>query len=138
MRQHRIILVEDYKLLQAAYKALLEPEFEVVSVLDDANRLLPHVSETQPDIVILNVSLPGKSGFEAARELREYFPDVKIIFLTTNPAAEYVREAFDLGASGYVLKVFAVADLPVAVRDVLGGKRFTSPSLAGAEPELEE
>ena len=135
MHRSRIILVEDHKPSQAAYNALLEPEFQVVGVLDDASRLLPHVSDTQPAIVILDVSLPGKSGFEAARELRQYFPHVFIIFLTTNPAPEYVEEAFALGASAYVLKVFAVADLPAAVRSVLSGRRFTSPFLLRDDTE---
>jgi DNA-binding NarL/FixJ family response regulator len=80
MGRSRVILVEDHKPSQAAYTALLEPEFEVVGVFDDASRLLPHVSDTQPDIVILNVSLPGKSGLQAERELRQYFPNAYIIF----------------------------------------------------------
>jgi DNA-binding NarL/FixJ family response regulator len=87
--------------------------------------------------VILDVSLPGKSGFEVARELRQYFPRVFIIFLTTNPAPEYVEEAFALGASAYVLKVFAVADLPAAVRSVLSGRRFTSPFLLRDDAECQ-
>lgn len=129
-----MILVEDNKPSQAAYVDLLEPEFEVVAVLDDANRLLPQVSDTQPDIVILDISLPGKNGFQAARELRQYFPHVHIVFLTTNPASEYIQEAFALGASAYVFKVFAVSDLPAAVRAALSGARFISPSLSSDEP----
>ena len=124
MHRSRIILVEDHKPSQAAYNAFLEPEFEIVGVLDNASRHRPHVSDTQPDLVILDVSLLGKSGFEAAYESRQYFPHVFIIFLTTNPAPEYVEEAFALGASAYVLKVFAVADLPAAVRSVLSGRRL--------------
>jgi DNA-binding NarL/FixJ family response regulator len=130
MERSRVILVEDHKPSQTAYTALLEPEFEVVGVLADASRLLPHVSETQPNIVILDIALPGKSGFQAARELREYFPHVNIIFLTTNQSPEYVQEAFALGASAYVLKVSAVSDLPAAIRAALIGQRFISPGLS--------
>jgi len=126
--------VEDDRPSQAAYAALLEPEFEVLAVLADAFRLLPHVADMQPDVVILDVSLPGKSSFQAARELREYFPHVRIIFLTTNPAPEYVQEAFAIGVFGYVLKVSAVADLPAAIRAALSGKQFASPLLSKDDP----
>lgn len=129
MAHPKVIVVEDYKPLQTTYKALLDPEFEVVGVLDDASRLLSQITETQAEIVVLDVSLPGKRGFQVAREIRELFPHVHLIFLTTHPSLEYIREALAIGASGYVSKVYATPDLPAAVRAALAGKQFISPSL---------
>jgi two-component system, NarL family, invasion response regulator UvrY len=129
----RIILVEDYEPLQAIYKSLVEPEFEVVSILSDASRLLPQMSQTEAEIVLLDVSLSGKRGFEAAREIREYFPRAKIIFLTAEPSPEYVREALAMGASGYVSKISATADLVKAILAALDGKVFISPMLSRGE-----
>ena len=110
MAAARIILIEDSEPFRDRCKELLEPEFEVVGAFSDASRLLTRVSETQAQIVILDISLPGKGGIQAARELHEYFPEIKFIFLTGEPSSEYVTEALALGASGYVSKIFATED----------------------------
>lgn len=133
MAAPRIVLVEDYEPLRSVYRALLEPELEVVAVLGDAVRLLAQVSEVQAEVVILDISLAGKSGFQAARELHEYFPEVKLIFLTAEPSSDYIKEAFAIGASGYVSKISAPEDLLAAVRAALAGERFVSRSLSANE-----
>ncbi len=129
MKRTRIILADDHTLLMDAVKSLLEPEYEVVGTFPDGEALTAAAKDLAPDIVILDVCMPIVNGLTACARLRELMPKVKMIFLTMNQDAETAGEAFRSGAHAYVLKTSAASELKAAIREVLRGGYFATPSL---------
>lgn len=125
----RIVLVDDHRVLLDALKSLVEPEFEVVGMFDNCQDLLRGVTELRPDIVVLDIGMPGISGLSAGEHLKKLLPKTKLIFLTADEDIETAAEAFQIGASGYVLKVSAGTELIKAIREVIRGGFFASPVL---------
>jgi DNA-binding NarL/FixJ family response regulator len=125
----RIILVDDHRILLDAIKNLIEPEFQVVGTFEDCQTLLEEAPELRPDVIVLDIGMPGIDGITAGGELKKLLPKTKLIFLTTYDDMEMAADAFRLGASGYVLKSSAAADLVNAVREVLRGGYYASPIL---------
>lgn len=122
----RVLLVDDHPLVLDSLRQLIEPNFTIVGSVHDANELLDRAKELNPDVVLLDASLPGMSGFEAARRLRTILPSVKIIMVTMLAEAISVSEAFKAGASGYVLKQSAPDELYEAIESVMMNKNFVS------------
>ncbi len=122
----RVLLVDDHPLVLDSLRQLIEPNFTIVGSVHDANELLDRAKELNPDVVLLDASLPGMSGFEAARRLRTILPSVKIIMVTMLAEAIAVSEAFKAGASGYVLKQSAPDELYEAIESVMMNKNFVS------------
>jgi len=116
-------------MLVDAIKNLLEPEYEVVGTCHDGDALLAAALASSPDLVILDVGMPKLNGLIAAARLKKALPKTKLIFLTMNQDAETAGEAFRAGASGYVLKTSAASELVTAIREVLRGGYFATPSL---------
>jgi DNA-binding NarL/FixJ family response regulator len=110
-------------------KQLLEPEFSVVGTAQTGQQVLEEAEKLHPDIVLLDANMPGMSGFEAARKLKNLLPTVKIIFVTMLTEAIAVSEGFRAGAMGYVLKQDASDELLAAVKSVLANRRFVSSKL---------
>ena len=106
---------------------LLSDEFEVVDTLDSGQRLTTVVAALEPDLIVLDITLPGLNGMELATQLKKTGCSAKIVFLTVHQDADYAREAFDVGATGYVLKPRLASDLIPALHAALEGKRFISP-----------
>jgi DNA-binding NarL/FixJ family response regulator len=111
---------------------LLEPEFEVVGAVGDGYALLEAASQTKPDVCVIDISMPVLSGIRAAAQLKESGSTAKIIFLTVHEDPDFVQAALDAGASGYVLKSRMASDLLTAIKGVLAGRLFISPSRAFA------
>jgi DNA-binding NarL/FixJ family response regulator len=124
----RVTLVDDHPAVIQQTIKLLPPEFEVVEALDDGSGLLKSVELHQPDIIVLDITLPGENGIELATKLQKSGCEAKIIFLTVHADPDYVREAFAVGASAYVVKPRLASDLAKALDSVSRGKRFISPS----------
>jgi len=124
----RVTLVDDHPAVIQQTIKLLPPEFEVVEALEDGSRLLKSVELHQPDIVVLDITLPGENGIELATKLQKSGCGAKIVFLTVHGDPDYAREAFAAGASAYVLKPRLASDLAKALDSVLRGNRFISPS----------
>lgn len=129
MLNTRIVLVDDHRVLLDALKSLVEPEFEVVGMFDSCQRLLQDVPDLRPDIVVLDISMPGMSGLSAGEHLKKLLPKTKLIFLTADEDIDTAAEAFRIGASGYVLKAAAGTELIKAIREVIRGGFFASPVL---------
>ena len=129
MLRTRIILVDDHRILLDALKSLVEPEFEVVATFEDCQSLLETASELRPDIVVLDIGMPVMNGLSAGEHLKKLLPKTKIIFLTAAKDLDTAAEAFQMGASGYVLKVSAGAELVKAIREVVRGGFYASPVL---------
>ena len=126
MKKPRLLLADDHTILVEGLKALLAPEFDVVATAGDGRAVLEAAKEYQPDIVLLDISMPGLNGIEAARRLKQSNPDAKLIVLTMHGDLSFVRAAFEAGASGYVLKQSAATELVTALREVDTGRRYIS------------
>lgn len=125
----RILIAEDHNLIAELYKKLLEPEFDVVSVVTNGREFVRAAGELKPDVVIVDVAMPVLNGLDAGKQVKQAYPNVKLIYLTMNPDPEIALEAFNFRASGYLLKTCAAGELVVAVRDVLRGKTVLSSAL---------
>jgi DNA-binding NarL/FixJ family response regulator len=127
MLKPRILLADDHALVLEGFRRILEPHYELVGTVGDGRALLAAAKTTQPDIVILDVSMPLLNGIDAAAQLKKICPTAKIIIVTMHADPEYVRSAFEAGASAYVLKRSAVDELEQAIRAVLGGHSYITP-----------
>jgi len=127
MKKPRVLLADDHTLVLDGLRKILEPECEVVGAVEDGRSLLAAAKQLQPDIILLDISMPLLNGVEAARRLRAAAPDAKVIFVTMHADATYVAGAFRAGASGYVLKRCASVELLKAINQVLTGRPYITP-----------
>jgi DNA-binding NarL/FixJ family response regulator len=123
----RVLLADDHAPIRDRVKSLLGPEFQIVGDVDNGKDLVSEAERLQPEVVLLDISMPGLTGIEAAHALREGGSTSKFIFLTMHERAEFVQACFSEGALGYVVKSRLAQDLLPAVREVLAGRRFISP-----------
>ena len=126
MTRARILVAEDHALMRNRVVRLLKSEFEVLEAVADGQALLELAARLNPDVCVLDISMPILNGIEAAGQLRRNGSTAKIIFLTLHNDSDFVRAALDSGAEGYVVKGQMAVDLPVAVREVLAGRTFLS------------
>ena len=127
----RILLADDHRLIAEGLRSLLEPEFELVSIVEDGRALLAAAEKLRPDVIIADISMPLLNGIEAVRQIKKTDKAVKVIFLTMHPDVTYAVSALEAGAQGYVLKHSAPSELTTAVRKVLRGKTYITPLLEG-------
>jgi DNA-binding NarL/FixJ family response regulator len=111
-------------------KKLLEAEFDVVGTACDGRALVRMATDLKPDVIVVDVAMPILNGLDAGQQIKERLPAVKLVFLTMNPDPEVAAEAFRRGASGYLLKTCAADEMVIAVRKVLRGMSYMSPSLS--------
>jgi len=130
-RRPRVLIADDHTLVAEACVKLLEPEFEVIGIFADGQALLAAVPELKPDVIVLDVGMPLMNGLEAGKRIKKLLRAVRIVYLTMNTDIGIAAEAFRGGASGYLLKSSAAAELVTAVRDVLKGKQYISRLVAG-------
>lgn len=133
MPKPRVLLADDHGLLLEAFTRLLEPEVAVVGRATDGRALVRAALELRPDIVVADISMPELNGLEAARQIREALPAVRLIFLTVHDDPGLAAEAFRAGASGFVLKSSAPSELLQAIRQATAGRRFLTPRVAGGD-----
>jgi DNA-binding NarL/FixJ family response regulator len=127
----RILLADDHTEMLEEVRRLLEKEYEIVAAVEDGAQLVDAALAHKPDLVITDISMPVMNGFEAVAKMRGVGLQTNIIFLTVQSTAPYLRKARSLGANGFVLKVYANEQLPVAVSQVLNGGSYISPQLDG-------
>jgi two-component system response regulator NreC len=127
----RVLVVDDHAVVRSGLRRVLDAEkdIETVGEAPNADRAVFEALETKPDVILLDVVMPGKSGIEAMPALLQAVPDTKVLVLSMQDDPHYVREAFEAGASGYVLKEAADTDVVDAVRAVAGGERYVHPTL---------
>ncbi len=131
MTKQRILIVDDHEVVRLGLKALLDqhPHFEVIAEAASAKEALEKVERYSPDVVLMDIRLPGASGIEACEEITENFPDTKVIMLTSYAEDEMLFSAIRSGASGYVLKQIAAEDLIKAIEAVGRGEGLLDPAV---------
>ncbi len=131
MKKFRILLAEDHTLLRAGIRSLIvaEPEFDVVGEVGNGRDALHAVAVLQPNLVLMDISMPGTNGTEAIADIKRRHPETRILMLTVHKAEEYIHAALDAGADGYLLKDDTYRELMVAMHSVLQGKIYLSPSI---------
>lgn len=127
MSKPRILLADDHALVLEGYHRLLEGAYDLVGTVTDGRALVEAAKRLHPDVVILDVSMPELNGVDAAAQIRKLDPKTKIIVVTMHADRDYVRSAFEAGASAYVLKRSAVDELEQAIRAVLSGHSYITP-----------
>jgi two-component system response regulator NreC len=140
----QVLLCDDHALVRSGVRRLLEAEasFEVVGEASDAEEAVAFVGEQQPDVLLLDIVMPGRNGIEAIPDLIAASPETRILVLSMQDDPSYVRQAFAGGANGYLLKEAADAELVQAIRAVASGQRYVHPALgarlAAAEANVHE
>jgi len=129
----KCVVVDDHTLFREGLRRLLESEtdFQVVGEASDAIQALQKVREVHPDVVLMDIGMPGMSSFEAARLIEKNSPGTRLIFLTMYEDEEYLLQSLDVGAAGYVLKDAPAPKLINAVREVHQGRKYLSPQVLG-------
>lgn len=135
MKLPRLLLADDHALIVEGLRRILESHYEIVGICKDGRDLVTRAESLQPDVIVLDVSMPGLNGIEAARQLRSLVPGSKIVFVTQKADREYAHSALELGASAYVLKQSISTDVLDAVQASLEGRFFVSPALRAGIPE---
>jgi two-component system response regulator NreC len=127
----RVLIVDDHAIVRSGLRLLLEQQDDIACVGEagDAQEAVREVRRQKPDVVVLDVVMPGTSGIEAAPNLLGADPDTKLLVLSMEDDPSYVREAFAAGALGYVLKEAAESEVVQAVREVASGRRYVHPAL---------
>ena len=132
MKPIRVLIVEDHALVRAGIRSLLQEvnDIEVVEEAGDGREALRLVEEKQPDVVLMDIAMPGLNGFEAIERLAEIVPEARMIVLSMHRSEEYVLRALRVGACGYLLKEAQADELETAVRTVARGETYLSPAVA--------
>jgi DNA-binding NarL/FixJ family response regulator len=125
----RVLIADDHNLIAELCKRLLEVEFDVVGIVSDGRAMLCAAAELRPDVIVVDVAMPILNGLDAGQRVKEMLPAVKLVYLTMNQDVEVAAEAFRRGASGYLLKTCAAAEMVLAVREVLRGKSYMAAAL---------
>jgi DNA-binding NarL/FixJ family response regulator len=131
MSKARVLLADDHRIVIEGLKKLLEPEYDVVGAVEDGRALIAAVDKLQPDVVVADISMPNLNGIEAVRQIKEKNPQIRVVILTMHHDVQYAARAFEAGASGFVLKVSAPSELITAMGEVLKGKTYVTPAIAG-------
>lgn len=135
MKRTRILLADDHTIVSAGLRRLLEPENEVIGIVEDGLALLKAAAELRPDLVIVDIGMPLLNGLDAVREVKKNAPATKIIFLTMDPDIDVACEALQVGVSGYLLKTSGENELLSAVHCVLRGTSYVAPEIRRAMEE---
>jgi len=132
MKPIRVLLADDHALVRAGFRALLQslPDMEVVAEAGDGREALRLIGLHQPDVVLMDIGMPGLNGLEAAARIVEESPHIRVIILSMHATEEYVLRALRAGAVGYLLKDAGTAELELAVRAVVRGEMYLSPAVS--------
>jgi len=133
-RRPRVLLADDHTMLLDAFKRVLEPACEVVGSVADGRALLEAAPKLKPDVIVLDIAMPRLNGLDASRQLKQTMPETKLVFLTANEDPDLAVEAFQMGASAYLLKNSASSELFTAIQHALAGKIYITPLVTKGTP----
>lgn len=128
----KIVIADDQELIRDSLKIVLSanPDMEVIDTVADGREVICSVRNAKPDIILMDVRMPGMDGVSCSQIIKENYPQIKLIILTTFDDDEYVYNALKYGASGYLLKGVSMAELSAAIRTVYSGKAMINPDIA--------
>jgi DNA-binding NarL/FixJ family response regulator len=129
--KHRVVLADDHTIVLDGLRRILEPEVNIVGTATDGRQLVRLIEEFKPEVAVADISMPSLNGLEALRQCRAAHLRTRFIFLTANLEVGLATEAFRIGAAGYVLKLAAGEELITAIREVLAGRTYITPRIAG-------
>lgn len=124
-----ILIADDHKMFAQGLAGLLEDEFDLVAIVDNGQALIDEVDKVRPDLIIVDISMPVLNGLDAVRRLTQKQSTAKVVFLTMHADTRLLREAFQSGGVGYVLKQSAGEELIFALREVMAGRKYISPTI---------
>ena len=129
---HRILIVDDHNLFRQGLRSLLasHTDFDVVGEAVDGKAAVSETLTLRPDIVLMDIALPGMNGLEVTAHIKRRRPELRVVLLTAFKSSEYLRDALNVGADGYLLKAASCDDLLVALRTVASGKRYMCPEVS--------
>jgi DNA-binding NarL/FixJ family response regulator len=127
MSKPRVIIADDHTMLVEALEKLISPECEVVAKVADGRALLQAVADLRPDVVVLDLSMPLLNGLDAARQIKQTHPDVRLVFVTMNEDPELAAQAFRMGGAAYLLKRSAGSELLTAIREAMRHRSYVTP-----------
>ena len=132
MKKSRILLADDHVLFRAGVRSLLDavPDFQVVAEAVDGREAVELTRTVKPDVVIMDIAMSGMNGLEATARIKKEFSEIHVIILSMHANEEYVVQALRAGASGYLLKDASISELEAALRAVIGGDKFLSPTIS--------
>ena len=128
----RVLLAEDHTIVRKGLRSLLDSEagIEVIGEAEDGREAIEKVGQLHPDVVLMDITMPGLNGLEATRQIKKRFPEVKVVILTMHATEEYVFQILRAGASGYVVKQAAPTELLSAIHAACRGESFLSPAIS--------
>jgi DNA-binding NarL/FixJ family response regulator len=132
MKRIAVLLVDDHAVVRQGLRALIEAEGDMVVVgeAENGRQAVAQTKKLLPDVVVMDVAMPGMNGLEATRQIVRHVPSAKVLVLTSYGDEDYVAQLLEAGAIGYLVKQTAAADLLRAIREVRGGNKFFSPAIA--------
>jgi len=130
MSRARILLADDHRIVAEGLRSLLEPTYELVEIVEDGRQLVAAAQRLQPDVIVADITMPLLNGLDAVEQLRQSGCQAKVIFLTMHKDALYAARALRAGASGFVLKHSASAELLTAIQAALTGRTYMTHSIA--------
>ena len=125
----RILVADDHRAMLETLVGMLSSDFDIVAAVGDGLAAVTQAEHLEPDLLVLDIAMPGLNGIAAAAQLKRRGSTAKVVFVTNMRDREFIQESLTLGQVGFVIKDRLVADLLPAVRDVLAGKSFVSPSV---------
>jgi DNA-binding NarL/FixJ family response regulator len=125
----RVLIADDHTLMAELCQRLLASKFDVVGIVTDGQALVRAAHQLQPEVILLDIAMPGLNGLDAGQQIKDEMPKVKLVYLTMTNDAEVAAEAFRRGASAYLLKTCSSAEIVLAVKSALGGTSYVSRSL---------
>ena len=138
----RVLIADDHRLVLEGLTKIIEPSCEIVGTATNGHEVVSLAGELNPEFILLDITMPLLNGIEAARQIKRKNPNIKIVFITMQLNRDYVREAFEAGASGYVLKQAAASELLTAIQEVQRGKFFMSTMVSerflGRKPSADQ
>jgi len=130
MNRPRLLLADDHTMFSQGLQSLLEDEFDLVGAVADGHALVEAARRLNPDVIIVDISMPVMNGLDAVRQLQKQGVTAKVLFLTMHADDRLLAEAFKCGGSGYVLKQSAGEELIAGIRQVLAGNKYVTPLIA--------
>jgi signal transduction histidine kinase/DNA-binding NarL/FixJ family response regulator len=134
-KRPRVLLADDHPMVLEDIRSVIAPNCEIVETVADGRALVDAALRLNPDLIVVDITMPLLNGVEAATQIKKSLPDIKLLFVTMHASTAYVKAAFEAGGTGYVLKSGLRDELPDAVQSVLAGRVYVSPGLSKEYPE---